>query len=159
MGDDGGIEAFRQRILRRTGEQGFIKLVGATIEELRSGFCSVTIPFRPELMQLHGFFHGGVVGFACDYACAVAAATMLRDHTTQSVLTAEFKVNFLSPATGPVLLCRAEVVRPGRTLSVVEGRLYNAGEGVPEKLVAIGLATIATVTVPPLQTADSASAG
>jgi uncharacterized protein (TIGR00369 family) len=128
---------------RATG-QGFVRLLGAELDELTPGRCVASLTLRPELMQMNGFFHGGVLAFLCDYATAVAAASMLRDRATESVLTAEFKLNMLAPATGPRLVCRAEVVRPGRTITVVEARLFNTG-GDAEKLVAIGLASIATV--------------
>jgi uncharacterized protein (TIGR00369 family) len=124
--------------------QGFVRLLGAELDEVTPGRCVASLALRPELMQMNGFFHGGVVAFLCDYATAVAASTLLRDPAGETVLTAEFKLNLLAPATGPRLACRAEVVRPGRTLTVVEARLFNAG-GAAEKLVAIGLASIAIV--------------
>jgi uncharacterized protein (TIGR00369 family) len=134
----------RAAAVRRAANQGFVRLLGATLEEVVPGRCVASLDLRPDLMQMNGFFHGGVLAFLCDYATAVAASTMLRDRARESVLTAEFKLNMLSPATGPRLICRAEVVRPGRTLTVVEARLFNAG-GAAEKLVAIGLASIAVV--------------
>jgi len=124
--------------------QGFVRLIGAELEELTAGRCVASVPLRPELMQMNGFFHGGVLAFLCDYATAVAASTLLRDPAAESVLTAEFKLNMLSPALGPRLTCRAEVVRPGSRLTVVEARLFNTGAAA-EKLVAIGLASIAIV--------------
>ena len=43
------------------------------------------------------------------------------------VLTAEFKVNFLRPATQPQFLARGRVIRAGRLLSVVEGDVLGFG--------------------------------
>lgn len=128
-------------------EQGFMRLVGAELDEVAPGRCVLSVGFRPELTQQNGFFHGGVVGFLFDNATAAAAGTMLRDFRKEGVLTAEYKLNILSPALGERLLCRAEVVKPGRMLTVVEGKVHSLDGRGGEKLVAVGLATLAVVTL------------
>ena len=51
------------------------------------------------------------------------------------ILTVEFKTNLLAPARGERFAFRAEVVKPGRTLTVCEARAYAARDGV-ETLIA-----------------------
>jgi acyl-coenzyme A thioesterase PaaI-like protein len=57
-----------------------------------------------------------------------------------AVLTVEFKTNLLAPAKGERFLFRAQVVKPGRTLTVCEGRVFalenGAQTGSQERLVA-----------------------
>jgi acyl-coenzyme A thioesterase PaaI-like protein len=65
----------------------------------------------------------------------------------QGVLTAEYKINFVSPGVGDRLSCTAEVVKPGRRITVVEAKVH-AYSGGTAKLVAVALATIANVEVP-----------
>jgi acyl-coenzyme A thioesterase PaaI-like protein len=50
-------------------------------------------------------------------------------------LTVEFKTNLLAPAKGERFAFRASVVKPGRTLTVCEGRAY-AEQGGVETLIA-----------------------
>lgn len=118
--------------------QGFMRLVGGEISELSRGACSIAIDRRPELLQQHGFFHGGVTAFLVDNATTIAAATS----RGQPALTAEYKLNLLSPATGDRLICRARVIKPGRQVAVVAADVYCVTDGV-EKHTATALASIA----------------
>src|SRR5262245_34194479 len=129
-------------IRRRVAEQGFMKHMGAEIEELRPGSCTVGVWRRPELLQQHGFFHGGVTAFLVDNATTVAAATMLQPQ--KRVLTAEYKLSFISPAIGERLVCRARVIKPGKLLSIVAADVFSRS-GTDEKQTAAALATIAVV--------------
>jgi len=125
-------------IRENVGRQGFMRLVGAEISELSRGACSIAIDRRPELLQQHGFFHGGVTAFLVDNATTIAAATS----RGQGALTAEYKLNLLSPATGERLICRARVIKPGRQVAVVAADVYCLTDGV-EKHTATALASIA----------------
>jgi uncharacterized protein (TIGR00369 family) len=136
---------FKQRedlIRRVVGVQGFMKLVGTTIDEVKPGHVTLSVNKRPELLQHFGMFHGGVTAFLVDNATTAAAATVMpADKTT---LTAEFKLNYLSTAAGDKLICRAKVIKPGRTLVVVSADVYCVNNGT-EKHTATALATIALV--------------
>ena len=125
-------------IRENVGRQGFMRLVGAEISELSRGACSIAIDRRPELLQQHGFFHGGVTAFLVDNATTIAAATS----RGQGALTAEYKLTLLSPATGERLICRARVIKPGRQVAVVAADVYCLTDGV-EKHTATALASIA----------------
>src|SRR5882672_9657774 len=84
------------RIRDNVGRQGFMTHIGAALSELTRGTCTLAVDRRLELLQQHGFFHGGVTAFLVDNATTIAAATS----RGQSALTAEYKLNLLSPATG-----------------------------------------------------------
>ena len=103
------------RIRDNVGRQGFMGLVGAEVAELSRGTCTLAVDRRPELLQQHGLFHGGVTAFLVDNATTIAAATS----RGQPALTAEYKLNLLSPASGDRLICRARVIKPGRQVAVV----------------------------------------
>ena len=83
------------RIRDNVGRQGFMGLVGAEVAELSRGTCTLAVDRRPELLQQHGLFHGGVTAFLVDNATTIAAATS----RGQPALTAEYKLNLLSPAS------------------------------------------------------------
>ena len=130
-------------LVRKTLQgQGFMKLIGARVDRVEKGLCELSVDFREELTQQHGFFHGGLTAFLIDNATTAAAGTVVREDRV--VLTAEYKLNFLSPAVGERLVCRASVIKPGSMLTVVEGKVFAVKDG-QEKLVAVALASIANV--------------
>ena len=51
------------------------------------------------------------------------------------VLTIEFKINLLAPAQGERFRMEGRVLKPGRTITVCEGRAYALQDG-SEKLIA-----------------------
>ena len=126
------------RIRDNVGRQGFMALIGAELSELARGSCTLAVDRRLELLQQHGFFHGGVTAFLVDNATTIAAATS----RGQAALTAEYKLNLLSPATGERLICRARVIKPGRQIAVVAADVFCVIDGL-EKHTATALASIA----------------
>ncbi|MGX4772318.1 PaaI family thioesterase [Bradyrhizobium guangdongense] len=138
---DADFAALAARIHANVGRQGFMNLVGAELSELSRGACTIAVERRPELLQQHGFFHGGVTAFLIDNATTIAAATS----RGQPALTAEYKLNLLSPAVGEKLICRARVIKPGRQVSVVAADVFCVNDGV-EKHTATALASIAMLS-------------
>ena len=127
--------------IKRTLEnQGFTKLVGAKVVSIDPGVVVMALDRRPEVLQQNGLFHGGVLAYLVDNATTAAAGTMI-DRATRSVITGEYKINLIAPSIGDRLTCRAEVVKPGRTLTVVEAKVFCRIDGA-DKLVAVALATI-----------------
>jgi uncharacterized protein (TIGR00369 family) len=123
--------------------QGFTRLVGAEVVAVEPRVVVMALSRRDELLQQNGLFHGGVIAYLVDNATTAAAATVI-DRTARSVITAEYKINLVAPSLGDRLTCRAEVVKPGRTLTVVEAKVHCRTDG-EEKLVAVALATIANL--------------
>jgi uncharacterized protein (TIGR00369 family) len=135
---DPDFEPIERLIRENVGRQGFMNLVGAELSEPARGHCTIAVDRRPELLQQHGFFHGAVTAFLVDNATTIAAATS----RGQPALTAEYKLNLLSPATGERLICRARVIKPGRQVAVVAADVFCVTDGV-EKHTATALASIA----------------
>jgi uncharacterized protein (TIGR00369 family) len=129
-------------IREAVGKQGFMKLVGAKIDQLAPGKAVLSLDRREDVLQQHGFFHGGAIAFLVDNATTIAAGTLADRSADSSVLTAEYKLNFTAPARGERIVCEASVLKPGRRMSVVEAKVFSheAGEA---KLCAVALATIA----------------
>jgi uncharacterized protein (TIGR00369 family) len=133
----------RERLIRESvAAQGFMRLVGAKLEEIRPGHCVLAVDRRPDLLQHNGLFHGGVTAFLVDNGTTIAAATVLPPG--KAPLTAEYKINLIAAAVGERLICRARVVKPGRTLTVVAADVFHLVDGA-EKQSATALATIAIV--------------
>jgi uncharacterized protein (TIGR00369 family) len=124
--------------------QAAMATLGITLERAEPGRVELALRHRPELTQQHGFLHAGIVSTALDSACGYAAFTLMP--AGAAVLTIEFKVNLLAPARGPVLRIVAEVVKAGRTISVVDARAWQrVPEATEDTLVATMTATVMTV--------------
>lgn len=99
-----------------------MQTIGATLDMVAPGQAVISLPFRADLTQQHGYLHAGVVATIADSACGYAAYTLMP--ADASVLTVEYKINLLSPACGDRFVARAMVVRPGRTLTVVQADVF-----------------------------------
>lgn len=135
---DSDFAPIETKIRNNVGRQGFMSHIGAELSKLARGSCTLEVERRPELLQQYGLFHGGVTAFLVDNATTIAAATS----RGQSALTAEYKLNLLSPAAGERLICRARVIKPGRQTAVVAADVFCVTDGV-EKHTATALASIA----------------
>jgi acyl-coenzyme A thioesterase PaaI-like protein len=81
---------------------------------------------------------------ALDSACGYAAFSLMP--ADAAVLTIEFKINLLAPARGPRFRFDGRVTKPGRTISVVDGRATQVTASGEEQLIATMTATVMTVT-------------
>jgi uncharacterized protein (TIGR00369 family) len=133
---------FAARVRASFERQAVMRTLGASLAEVAAGRVVIGMAHRPELTQQHGFLHAGIVSTALDSACGYAAFSLMP--ADAAVLTIEFKVNLLAPARGPGFRFVGEVVKAGRTISVVEGRAWQ-DDGTQQTLVATMSATVMTV--------------
>lgn len=124
---------FAARVRASFTRQAAMGLIGAVMTDLTPGRVTIEMPVRSDLTQQHGFVHGGVVGMIADSAGGYAAFTLMP--ADASVLTVEYKINMLAPAKGERLVARGEIVKPGRTLSIVRADVF-ALSGGKETLIA-----------------------
>jgi len=130
---------FEARVRASFARQKLMKTIGASVTKVSPGEVEIELPFRKDLTQQHDFLHGGIVATIVDTACGYAALTLMP--VDSAVLTIEYKVNFVSPATGKRLIARGHVTKPGRTVTVCAGDVYAVSDG-KEKLVATMLTTM-----------------
>jgi uncharacterized protein (TIGR00369 family) len=125
---------FAARVRDSFGRQPFMDLIGARITGLEPGFCEITVGHRRELTQQHGFVHGGVLASIADSAAGYAAFSLMP--TEASILTVEYKLNILRPGQGEAMVARGRVLKPGRTLTVVQADVFARSGGREEQVVA-----------------------
>jgi uncharacterized protein (TIGR00369 family) len=113
---------FEARVRGSFARQNAMGLIGARMTRVEPGRVEIELPVRDDLGQQHGFVHGGIVGMIADSAGGYAAFTLMP--ADASVLTVEYKVNMLAPAEGDLLVARGEVLKAGRTLSVVRADVW-----------------------------------
>jgi uncharacterized protein (TIGR00369 family) len=131
--------ALVERVYASFARQGAMATLGAELADVAVGHVAIAVPVEQRLSQQHGFVHAGVVVTALDSACGYAALTLMPDDA--EVLTVEFKVNLLAPATGDRIVAEGDVLRPGGTLTVCRGDAY-AELGSERTHVATMLATM-----------------
>jgi len=133
---------FRARVAGSFERQQAMRTLAVRIALLEPGSITLEMPFDEAFTQQHGFLHAGIVTTALDSACGYAAFSLMP--AGAAVLTVEFKTNLLAPAQGERFVFRGEVLKPGRTLTVCEGRAFAVSGGV-EKLIASMTGTLMTI--------------
>jgi uncharacterized protein (TIGR00369 family) len=129
-----------ERTVRESfARQTFMTLIGARIAALEPGRVRLEMPFRRDLCQQRGFLHGGVTTALADTAAGYAAYSLMP--AGSAALTVELKINLMAPALGDRFAAAARVLRPGRTLTVVEVDV-TAEAAAGTKLIARMLATM-----------------
>ena len=97
-------------------------LIGGELTRVEPGVVEITLPYRVDLTQQDGYVHAGIVTTIADSACGYAAYSLMPPES--DVLAVEFKLNLLRPAKGDKFMARAEVIKPGRTLTVVRADVF-----------------------------------
>lgn len=128
-----------QKIAESFSRQPFMNHLGATVEAADTGSVSIGLELRPELTQQHGFAHGGVIASLADTAASYCAMTTMREEG--SLLTIEFKVNFMKPGKGQKLRADGRTISAGRTITTTECSVFAIDDGT-ETLIAKMQATI-----------------
>lgn len=126
--------SFAEDVARSFVRQPIMSLIGARLSLVEPGVVEITLPYRAELAQQHGYLHAGVVTTIADSACGYAAYSMMP--AGSEVLSVEFKVNLLRPAQGETFVARAEVIKAGRTLTVVRANVFGLKANAERELVA-----------------------
>jgi len=134
---------FEQRVRASFARQTAMATIGATMVRAEPGEVEIQLPYAAHLTQQHRFLHGGIVGAALDSACGYAGSTLMPAEV--GVLSIEYKINFVAPAKGELFRMVGTVVKPGRTITVVEGRAFAVKAG-REKLVATMSTTLMAVS-------------
>jgi uncharacterized protein (TIGR00369 family) len=115
-------------------QQTVMALIGGELTRVEPGVIEITLPYRADLAQQHGYVHAGIITTIADSACGYAAYTLMPPGS--DVLAVEFKVNLIRPAKGETFVARAEVIKSGRTLTVVRADVH-ALTGEQRELIAI----------------------
>jgi uncharacterized protein (TIGR00369 family) len=115
------------RVRRSFAKQGAMVTLGATLDAVEPGYCAISLVPGPAVSQQHGYVHAGIVSAIVDTAGGYAGFTLFP--ATASVLTVEFKVNLLAPATGDRIVAEGFVVKPGRTLCIARGEVHAEHAG------------------------------
>ena len=140
--------AFEDRTRASFARQGAMAHLGAVLERIEPGRVEISMRFRPELSQQHGFFHAGMISAIAATAGGYAGFTLFP--ADGAVLTVEFKLNLLAAADGERAVAVGEVIRSGRSLTVCridafvdkDGRRTHCATGTQTLMCLVGRAGV-----------------
>ena len=100
----------------------YYRYLGLDIAERADGRALVRLPHRPELTNSRGEIHGGAQGSLLDIALSQALRSVLPPGS--KVATISLTTNHLAAGHGS-LVAYAQVVKAGRSVATVEGRIED----------------------------------
>ncbi len=106
---------------------------GSELASVSPGAVEIALSFRNISSGGPGTLHRSIVAALLDDACVLAALSL--SSAGDTVKAAEYKVNFLATPEGQEVTARAEVVRPGRTITVCRADAF-AGDRLVAKMLA-----------------------
>lgn len=113
---------YADKVRASFARQRMMAYIGAELDEVLPGYCRIRLPYRPEITQQHGYFHGGVIGVLADNAGGYAGYSLMPPDS--SVLTVEYKLNILAPGDGDLLIAEGHVVKSGRNLVITRADVF-----------------------------------
>lgn len=121
--------------------QPFSCLLGAELTELSEGKAVISLINKRDFQQNYGFVHGGVVSYLADNCLTFAGATILGN-----CVTSEYKINYVMPAQGKILVAKSTVLSYSIRQAVCECKVYAVRQE-QEHLVAVAQGTIVKIEV------------
>ncbi|MCA1501282.1 MULTISPECIES: PaaI family thioesterase [Bradyrhizobium] len=118
---------YRAAAIAMFDAQPAMRTLGIVIVRLAPGEVELAMLHAPAFTQQNGFIHAGIITAGLDNACGVAAFSLMPAEA--GILTVEFKTTLLAPARGERFVFKAEVVKPGRTLTFCEAKAYAEHDG------------------------------
>ena len=92
--------------------QPFSRMLGCEVTRFEPGRAELSMPISDQVRQQFGFVHGGVLSYLTDNSLTFAGGSVLGE----SVVTMEYKINYLRPARGEGhLIASAVVIDAGRS--------------------------------------------
>jgi uncharacterized protein (TIGR00369 family) len=133
------LDRFRAIVAGEAEPPPIAKLVGIAMTHAEPGRTVFEMDAGPQHASPLGTLHGGVICDLVDAAMGTAHASLLEDGETFTTL--ELKVNFMKPVWSGHLVAEGKVIKAGRTIGLVEGRVTDESNA----LVAYATSTCMTL--------------
>lgn len=121
--------------------QPFSQFIGAQLASAGPGTAELRLGIVDHLKQQHGFVHGGVLSYLADNAITFAGGLALGGNA----LTSEYKINYLKPAVGSLLIARAHAKAAGKRQAVCQCEIFAVKDGA-ETLCALAQGTVVSAS-------------
>lgn len=140
MGKDEALE--RVQFLKKDYSQGFIADCGFKAVHYGKGYLESSLKVLNRHRQQDHYIHAGVIATMADHTAGYAAFSLVSEE--YRILTIEFKINFLEPAYGHILVCKSRILREGGQILVGESEVFD--QRVDEEvLVAKAMVTLRSI--------------
>ncbi|WP_334188747.1 PaaI family thioesterase [Noviherbaspirillum sp.] len=100
----------------------FLKMFGLELVESAGGHAYFVQRENPELMNVYGVAHGGVIMTLFDVA--LASAALSKNNFTTGIVTLDMSINFIGPGAGR-LHVRGHATGGGSTVCFCEGEIHD----------------------------------
>ena len=105
---------------RLNSSSQFLQINDMRVTEVRHGFAKVEMIIDEQILNIHGFVHGGALFSLADTVAGAASFATGRDSVT---LTGT--INYIKPGRGGKLIGIAQEISSGRTTGVYEVFIFN----------------------------------
>lgn len=105
----------------------FPQLVGLTVDEVRTDYARMRLPYRPELRQPAGVVHGGAIATLID-TVVVPAIGAVYDRLPM-MLTIDMQLRYLSAAREDDLVAEGWITKRGRSVVFCQAEVRTASDG------------------------------
>lgn len=101
----------------------FFRLMDIELGPYGGGEAVLFMPVRPDMLNGVGWLQGGLYSALCDEAMALALFTLLENG--EAIATISESTSFLQGIRKGSIVARAKVIKKGRTVAFVEGRVMS----------------------------------
>jgi uncharacterized protein (TIGR00369 family) len=103
------------------------KLLGFEVEEVRTDYCRMRLPWRQEITQPAGVAHGGAIAALIDSVVVPAIGSHYPDR--RAFATIDVHVQFLGPLVDEDAIAEGWVTQRGRSIVFCEAEVRGASSG------------------------------
>ena len=115
------IEKNNEQLMERLNSSSmFLQSNDMRVTEVRQGYAKVEMIIDEQILNIHGFVHGGALFSLADTVAGAASFATDRDSVT---LTGT--INYIKPGRGGKLIGIAQEISRGRTTGVYEVFIFN----------------------------------
>lgn len=115
-------------------EQYFPTLIGLVVEEIRSDYCRMRLPWRTEITQPAGVAHGGAIAALIDSVVVPAIGSGYDDQ--RNFVTIDLQIQYMGAMIGEDAVAEGWITQRGGSIVFCEAAVVGATSG---KRIARGL--------------------
>lgn len=100
--------------------------LGLVVEEIKTDYARLRLPFRPEMIQPAGIMHGGAIASLIDTTVVPAVGGPL---DSGKFLTVSMNIEYLSAVDKEDAVCEAWITKRGRSICFCRAEVRGAETG------------------------------
>lgn len=111
---------FDDLMIRLNSSSMYLQSNDMKVTELENGYSKLEMIIDEQILNIHGYVHGGALFSLADTAAGAASFTAGRDS-----VTLQASINYIKPGKGGRLIAVANRISSGRTTGVYEVFIFN----------------------------------